>query len=183
MVFSGGNSVNFNSHNTMTKKEFLAMSLPYELSVQYLSFEGYEYPKVEPNFTGKFEGAPKLSKKEIGVVRGVLENMVTYGNNEGSCIKDIKPILRPLSDLTKPIEHKGEKFVPMERLITRSIPIKIDNLNYISLDEIYSSYTETTLNDWLTAISYLLEWHFDIADLISKGEAIDVNTLETNPYK
>jgi len=29
----------------------------------------------------------------------------------------------------------------------------------------------------------LVEWHFDIANLIEKGEAIDVNTLETNPYK
>ena len=29
----------------------------------------------------------------------------------------------------------------------------------------------------------LIEWHFDIADLISKGEAIDVNTLDINPYK
>jgi len=25
--------------------------------------------------------------------------------------------------------------------------------------------------------------HFDIAGLIEKGEAIDVNTLEVNPYK
>ena len=32
-------------------------------------------------------------------------------------------------------------------------------------------------------IKKLIEWHFDIANLIEKGEAIDVNTLETNPYK
>jgi hypothetical protein len=30
--------------------------------------------------------------------------------------KDIKPILRPLSDLTKEIEHNGEKFVPILEL-------------------------------------------------------------------
>ena len=29
----------------------------------------------------------------------------------------------------------------------------------------------------------LIEWHFDIANLIEQGEAIDVNTLEENPYK
>ena len=29
----------------------------------------------------------------------------------------------------------------------------------------------------------LIEWHFDIAGLIEKGEAIDINTLSENPYK
>ena len=29
----------------------------------------------------------------------------------------------------------------------------------------------------------LIEWKFDIFNLIGKGEAIDVNTLQTNPYK
>ena len=32
-------------------------------------------------------------------------------------------------------------------------------------------------------IEILVKNHFDIADLIEKGEAIDVNTLEVNPYK
>ena len=32
-------------------------------------------------------------------------------------------------------------------------------------------------------IEILVKNHFDIAGLIEKGEAIDVNTLEVNPYK
>ena len=32
-------------------------------------------------------------------------------------------------------------------------------------------------------IKWLIINHFDIVDLIETGEAIDVNTLETNPYK
>ena len=34
-----------------------------------------------------------------------------------------------------------------------------------------------------TVVLKLVEWHFDIAGLIEKGEAIDVNTLQINPYK
>ena len=34
-----------------------------------------------------------------------------------------------------------------------------------------------------TEFKYLLDNHFDIYDLISQGEAIDVTTLETNPYQ
>ena len=35
-------------------------------------------------------------------------------------IEDIKPILRPLSDLTKEIEHNGERFIPIIELYKKS---------------------------------------------------------------
>ena len=39
--------------------------------------------------------------------------------------------------------------------------------------------------DWkfLYYIKHCLENHFDIAGLIEKGQAVDVNTLKVNPYK
>ena len=39
--------------------------------------------------------------------------------------------------------------------------------------------------DWkfLYYIKHCLENHFDIAGLIEKGKAVDVNTLKVNPYK
>ena len=39
--------------------------------------------------------------------------------------------------------------------------------------------------DWkfLYYIKHCLENHFDIAGLIEKGQAIDINTLKVNPYK
>jgi len=77
------------------------------------------------------------------------------------------PVLRSLSDLTKEVEHGGENFVPIEKL-GYWIGMYLD-----------TSYTELCLEDALK----LIEWHFDIAGLIEKGEAIDVNALETNPYK
>ena len=47
-----------------------------------------------------------------------------------------------------------------------------------------SVYTveKRTVNQ-LTAFQKLIEWHFDLFDGIKNKEAIDVNTLDINPYK
>lgn len=88
-------------------------------------------------------------------------------------IQDCKPILRPLSDLTKEIDVNGEKFVPIE---------KVQDWN-TSID--FAKEFKALLEDerWLSTTSYLLvellfEWHFDVFGLIEKGLAIDINTLE-----
>lgn len=84
------------------------------------------------------------------------------------------PILRPLSDLTKEIEHNGEKFVPIDLL-------RKDGY-YIGEDWIIENFKDVE-NSSFGFIQKLLEWHFDAANLIEKGEAIDVNSLNENPYK
>lgn len=77
-----------------------------------------------------------------------------------------KPILRPLSDLTKEIEINGEKFYPIYRM------------------ELLGYYDMKCLHiDGVKSISYnmmqfLLEWHFDVFGLIPNDLAIDVNTLK-----
>jgi len=63
-------------------------------------------------------------------------------------LNSYKPILRPLSDLTKEIEIEGIKFVP------------------IDISEIK-----------LHTYNKLLEWHFDVFGLIEQGLAVDINTL------
>lgn len=149
----------------MTKQEFLAFSLPYGLKVYV-----------------KYNHKPDHSELEKMI--GIIDDRIITDIHE----EDIAPLfiseyglcLRPLSDLTKEIEHNGEKFVP------------IDELNNIGDDECdrYNDYfNEENISDvnWLLEpfiiFQKLIEWHFDIADLISKGEAIDVNTLDVNPYK
>lgn len=93
-----------------------------------------------------------------------LENRHVLGSDKH------KPILRPLSDLTKEIEHYGEKFVP------------IDNFIYKTSVEDFTEFTEQKHN--LTHglkyadIQLLLEWHFDIFGLIEKGLAVCINTLK-----
>ena len=77
-----------------------------------------------------------------------------------------KPILRPLSDLTREIEVNGKKFVP-KNILSASLQ---------------------SLNSWEDLIKHriimfddsqkLFEWHFDVFGLIEKGLAIDINTLK-----
>lgn len=77
--------------------------------------------------------------------------------------KDCMPILRPLSELTKEIEHNGEKFVPKETL-------SVWNLEGISLIDM--NYIQVNL------YQILLEWHFDVSGLIPEGLAVDINSIE-----
>ena len=134
----------------MTKQEFLAMSYPYEIKLVYRNDKSWP----------------------IIMAIGNLDE-VLHTN------KDYKPILHPLSDLTKPIEHKGEKFVPIKEIQKRNDFIHLMNGGFVI--GFQSIYELDELPTWVTKL--LIEWHFDIADLLSKGEAINVNTLEENPYK
>jgi len=139
----------------MNKIEFMAFSLPYGLKCETIKGFIYELLQIdicEHLFYGQ---------SEIDIDCGYYPY---YANNS-------KPILRNLSDLTKEIEHGGEKFVPINKL-----PI-IGNECMSIIDDIYSGWIR-----W-SEIQKLIEWKFDIANLIEKGEAIDVNTLEINPYK
>ena len=76
-----------------------------------------------------------------------------------------KPILRPMSDLTTEITHRGEKFVPL---------LALDKLNCFPVSD-----TDKALRYY----DKLNEWMFDYRGLISAGLAIDVNTLPENPYE
>ena len=103
----------------------------------------------------------------------------------------LKPILRPLSDLTKFCEDLG--FVPIEQLYK----IQWDGTHHLSDKNKYytidvglitkcshnSTAMETSmnikypLNNNYWKIEKLLEWHFDIHNLIENNLAIDINTL------
>lgn len=94
---------------------------------------------------------------------------------------DIKPILRPLSNLTKEIEHNGEKFVPIEILSKwTTCEYEDDVLKYAT----YNSNGEIDMEEInVLDLEYhqivkLFEWHFDCFGLIENGLAIDINTLK-----
>ncbi|PCI28711.1 hypothetical protein COB55_03525 [Candidatus Wolfebacteria bacterium] len=78
-----------------------------------------------------------------------------------------KMILRPLIDITKEIEHNGEKFIPME--LFRKY-LRNDILNDISQG--------TILDQSYEIVQKLIELHFDVFGLIDQGLAIDINTLK-----
>ncbi len=83
-----------------------------------------------------------------------------------------KPILRPLSDLTKEIEHNGEKFRPLDRT---GKAYRFDILEHIEANPL----DHIDLSDALL----FFEWHFDVFNLIESGLAIDINTLEKHQNK
>ncbi len=135
----------------MTKHEFMAMSLPYDLQV--VNEKGVRKTYAAVHYSYEFE--PGFEK--------------------------FTPILRPLSDLNKPIEHKGEKFIPLHKLLE----VSNFDLSKMSEREITGYRGMLSAPDLINICDlplYLL-WHFDLFGGIESGEAINVNTLDTNPYK
>ena len=136
----------------MTKQEFMAMSLPYGLKV-FCNEDSNPY-------------------RDYDHARYGME----FFKNEYS----YTPILRPLSDLTKEIEHNVEKLVPIVELAKMRSSI-VENVIPMAFEAIKRDIKSKRLP--FDMVLKLIEWHFDIANLIESGEAIDINTLETNPYK
>ena len=138
----------------MNKNEFLAFSLPYGINVS-------PFKSDLRTITTFDAGGYALEFERSGL--------------------KLYPILHPLSDLTKPIDHKGDVFVPIERLYHLDIMrCDISLFENINLDVVYD---HTFSNQYEKLLLKLVGWHFDIAGLIEKCEAIDVNKLEENPYK
>ena len=135
----------------MTKQEFMAMSLPYDLQV--VNEKGVRKTYAAVHYSYEFE--PDFEK--------------------------FTPILRPLSDLTKEIEHKGEKFVPIVKLLENS-SFDTSKMSEEEIMYFVNGYSYIDLIALYDLPLYLL-WHFDLFGGIESGEAIDVNTLDINPYK
>ncbi len=86
--------------------------------------------------------------------------------------KQWKPILRPLSDLTKEIEHNGEILTPSEKywgLTSFSVFFNYDG--WVNLESYLNSKVPYGV------VQCLIKWHFDVFGLIEKGLAIDINTI------
>lgn len=83
-------------------------------------------------------------------------------------IKEVKPILRPLSDITKEIEHNGEKFVPYNE-IRKNYGFSKSDLAYLQRNLCYITR--------YGICEKLFEWNFDVFGLIEAGLAIDINDL------
>ena len=167
----------------MNKEKYLGISLNCGLKV-ILNRKGKfnldeEYPEPHNEICEVVE----VLKSNSSFDYEISDGNVSYGFIE---LDEFDFICRPLTDITKPIEHKGEKFVPLERIKELFIEGTEDVLSQ-SIEAI-EYFIE---NNFFSRIEYLpfiliqklIDWHFDIAGLIEKGEAIDVNTLIENPYK
>ncbi len=119
------------------KLEYLAPYLPYGLKVSKIH--------------------TLHARQGIGNIYHVIDAV-----NEGKL--QYRPILRPLSDLTKEIDHNGERFVPQSKMSHLDLEWLITSKNLIM---------KTNYEDVLK----LLEWNFDVFGLIDQGLAIDINKL------
>lgn len=82
------------------------------------------------------------------------------------------PVLRPLSDITKRINHNGEK------LIFSNIFLSIEELTIIRRCIIMKHHLGDYLN--FKTMTTMIKYHFDVFSLIQSGLAIDINSLTQN---
>lgn len=125
-----------------------------------------------------------LKTKEIYTLYAMGIDRVLENDSE-------KPILRPLTELTKEIVIGKEKFVPIEVLFEKEHPRHLSKKYYT---QTYYNYaivshngTAVELKVYLGKIieqnprwifEYLIRWNFDVFGLIDKNLAIDINTLK-----
>lgn len=146
----------------------LAPYLPYKLKVTFESDDEYQHSLIGLDIT-RYGGK-------------LISPFEDYGTCE---IERVRPILRPLSDLTKEIEHNRESFVPVEWFeigddSNESLEYDFVNIKIIEKLEVIAVHK---IHRELSFIPYgvvqkLFEWHFDVFGLIDKGLAVDINTLE-----
>ena len=103
------------------------------------------------------------------VIEGVNVLAQTFMDSAKVWASDIKPILRPLSDLNKTIVHDGKEIVPIDYL--KKIGKPYDILNSKTIQNQYQLF------------DYLHELKIDYRGLIDAGLAISVYDLDENPYE
>ena len=91
-------------------------------------------------------------------------------------LNTIKPLFRRLSQITKPITHNGETFIPAERLAAKGYEfVKLEKNKGYAYREIGKQkigYLNLDIQKW--AYFYfiqLVEWHFDVFSLHDQGLA------------
>ncbi len=136
--------------------KFLTPYLPYSLKVV---------------MEGKKTNVAWMSTKNIAVIRpqGIGEYKKIAWTHAHL---NIKPILRPLSDLTKEITIDGVTFMPYNFVSTFSR----ETIDYLrEHGEVFQDHSLTVI-PYRDAIK-LFEWKFDVFRLIQNGLAIDINDL------
>lgn len=102
-----------------------------------------------------------------------------------------KPVLRPISDIKRDIIHNGERIVPIIEMAKLSYP----GCNTYAFNPSYDGFVRCKKGGGaylynfiqkdisLAEAELLNELMIDYRGLIVNGLAVDVNTLEHNPYQ
>ena len=148
--------------------EDIAGYLPYGLRVNMISRSCATYDVSLMNCGLDYNATATVSEWYFS------RKGATFGLN------DIKPIVRPLSDLTKEIEHDGKKFVPIDELAEwlygeepESFGKKEDARSWIDFN---LGGSQIVGNLPFKLVRKLIKWHFDIHNWIGDGLAISNET-------
>ena len=150
--------------------EHLAAYLPYEVKI---NLNRPLFERTDINLMGLTIAFNSSTNEHF-----IIKSEVTYG------LEHIQPLLRPLSDLTKEIEHNGERFVPIEWFEIgddSNYSVEYDNGN-IKLIRALESLSKNGFANEVEYFPYgvitkLLSWHFDIYSLIPQGLAIPIKPI------
>lgn len=158
----------------------LAAYLPYKVKLQTeLGILRMDDLRTSDKYKVWCIDKSKLTANEW--VTDETNKIISPNSGRGFMLSEIKPILRPLSDLTKPILYEGETFVPLLRMIkechfTDTYELKLMELpdsrshrkHYrVGYDDmrIYWDvlmYTDGMRYDY---VQKLLSWHFNIFNI------------------
>ena len=160
--------------------QHLAPYLPYGLQVKYndciykkthiATLSGVSNDGIETTYKRRFKGCSG--------------DYISFKGRNNIVVLGVKPILRPLSDLTKEIEHNGERFVPVEYFEigdddNYTYEFDSGNIKLIQKLKTISKYNVQFDIKFLPfeIVNTLISWHFDVFGLIEQGLAIDINTF------
>lgn len=152
---------------TQLTLKHLAPYLPYGLKVQYLELDEHG---MQEGGIANLQGL--YCDDDIATFSDCMDYYFGQDNDV-----EIKPILRPLSDLTKEIEHNGEKFIPMEYILSMTSRSFAESTQQEELVTFFIKDVKIKMLAY-KYVEKLFEWHFDILGLISEGLAIDLNTVK-----
>ncbi len=170
----------------------IAMYLPYKLRAEIPDYDDYLYYVSE-----ELEIPDKeVSPNSFEVSRVDMSGYVYFSDEytEESHIETIKPILRPMTDLTKPMTHPdingGEEFVPLLWVLKDMKPTsdlaydpQLQKVREYKMVKTYGKESRRCVNTHSIGsiiqshreIKSLVKLHFDYQNLISKGLAVKFN--------
>jgi hypothetical protein len=122
--------------------------------------------------------------------KGFAATVSTSGGTMWLNSSGFKPLLRPLSNLTKEINHRGDKFAPVDRMYAiasseteRSFVNVLLHLKRYESDDIDKTHKDIFSRAPYSMHCYACEHHFDVFGLIPAGLAISIHDLTENPYE
>ena len=162
-----------NNHFVNVNKKVKNRSMKLELKhlAPYLPY-GLKILEIRRGNFSNSENIAEQYQMHVGNINGLLNGKIYR-------VVSRKPILRPLSDLTKEVE--GDEAKNTYVVLFREYLLTHDMIRHYDCDPFLDRLLEDQLPIELCCI-YGLEWllknHFDINNLIEKGLAIDINNLE-----